>query len=79
MEARLKNMEVERLKMNTFLKESGYVRYPVAEDGDCCYLAILGSLGVLPPGEVAPRSCVAEGSPRSRVAEDEFLSACSNV
>ena len=53
MEARLKSMEVERLKMNTFLKESGYVRHPVAEDGDCCYLAILGSLGVLPPGEVA--------------------------
>ena len=53
MQARLKNMEVERLKMNTFLKESGYVRHPVAEDGDCCYLAILGSLGVLPPGEVA--------------------------
>ena len=53
MQARLKKMEVERLKMNTFLKESGYVRHPVAEDGDCCYLAILGSLGVLPPGEVA--------------------------
>ena len=43
-EARFKAMEEERRKLNTFLKESGFVRCPVVEDGNCCYLAILASL-----------------------------------
>ena len=49
-------MEAERGELNTFLKESGFVRCPVDQDGNCCYLAVLGSLGVLPREEVARSS-----------------------
>ena len=49
---RFQAMEEARRELNTFLKANGFERGPVAPDGNCVYLAILASLGVLTPEEV---------------------------